>query len=330
VPELTLVRSLAPKLALLRAVAEEGNLTRAAAAVALPQPTASRWLAALSAELGTPVVVPDGRGIRLTRAGASLAAAAGRALSELASGVRQAAGEADPERGQVVLAFLYTLGEQRVPELLRAFRRRHPLVRFTLLQGPHVDLLDHVRTGRADLALTSPLPGPGEFAEALLEEQPLVVNVPPGHRVAGRAWVRMAELSGEAFVRIRAGSGLREEVDELAEAAGFTPKQAFEGQEVHTLRGLVAAGLGVAVLPVAQIALPQGVVEIPLRPRATRRVGLVWAGDRPMTPAVLAFRDFVISQAQRGRRDSIASGAEQPGDLREELPDTIDERKRHP
>jgi LysR family transcriptional regulator, transcription activator of glutamate synthase operon len=330
VPELTLVRSLAPKLALLRAVAEEGNLTRAAAAVAMPQPTASRWLAALSAELGTPVVVPDGRGIRLTRAGASLAAAAGRALSELASGVRQAAGEADPERGQVVLAFLYTLGEQRVPELLRAFRRRHPLVRFTLLQGPHVDLLDHVRTGRADLALTSPLPGPGEFAEALLEEQPLVVNVPPGHRVAGRAWVRMAELSGEAFVRIRAGSGLREEVDELAEAAGFTPKQAFEGQEVHTLRGLVAAGLGVAVLPVAQIALPQGVVEIPLRPRATRRVGLVWAGDRPMTPAVVAFRDFVISQAQRGRRDSIASGAEQPGDLREELPDTIDERKRHP
>src|SRR5215510_14452139 len=90
VSEVTVVTSLAPKLSLLRAVAEEGNLTRAAAAVGLPQPTASRWLAALSAELGTPVVVPDGRGIRLSRAGASLAAAAGRALSELASGVRQA------------------------------------------------------------------------------------------------------------------------------------------------------------------------------------------------------------------------------------------------
>ncbi|MDT5258077.1 MAG: hypothetical protein QOD10_3157 [Mycobacterium sp.] len=296
VSELTIVRSLAPKLALLRAVAEQGNLTRAAAAVGLPQPTASRWLAALSAELGTPVVVPDGRGIRLTRAGSSLAAAAGRALSELASGVRQAAGEADPERGHVVLAFLYTLGEQRVPELLRAFRRQHPHVRFTLLQGPHVELLDHVRTGRADLAFTSPLPGRGEFAEALLEEQPLVVTVPAGHRLAGRAWVRMAELSGEAFVRIRAGSGLREEVDELALAAGFTPTQAFEGSEVHTLRGLVAAGLGVAVLPVAEIALPQGVVEIPLRPGATRRIGLVWAGDRPMTPAALALRDFVTPQ----------------------------------
>jgi DNA-binding transcriptional LysR family regulator len=250
----------------------------------------------LSAELGTPVVVPDGRGIRLSRAGASLAAAADRALSELAAGVRQAAGEADPERGQVVVAFLYTLGERRVPELLRAFRQQHPRVRFTLLQGPHEELLDHVRTGRADLAFTSPPPGPGEFAGVILEEQPLVVAVSGGHRLAGRVWVRMAELAGEPFVRIRTGSGLREEVDELARAAGFTPTLAFEGEEVHTVRGLVAAGLGVAVLPAAEPAPPEGVVEIPLRPRATRRIGLIWAGDRPMTPAVLAFRDFVNSQ----------------------------------
>jgi LysR family transcriptional regulator, transcription activator of glutamate synthase operon len=297
VSEVTIVRSLAPRLALLRAVAEDGNLTRAAASVGLPQPTASRWLAALSAELGTPVVVPDGRGIRLSRAGAGLAAAADRALSELASGVRQAAGEADPERGQVVLAFLYTVGEQLVPALLRVFRREHPHVRFTLMQGPHKELLDHVRTGRADLAFTSPLPEPGEFAGVTLEQQQLVATVPTGHRLVGRAWVRMAELAGESFVGMKAGSGLREETDELAQAAGFAPALAFEGEEVHTVRGLVAAGLGVAVLPVAVPRSPDGVVEIPLRPRATRRIGLIWASDRPMTPAVLAFRDFVSSQA---------------------------------
>ena len=288
---------MAPKLALLHAVAAEGNLTRAAASVGLQQPTASRWLAALSAELGTPVVVPDGRGIRLSRAGASLAAAAGRALSELASGVRQAEEEADPERGRVVLAFLYTLGERRVPALLRAFRQQHPHVRFTLLQGPHEELLDHVRSGRADLALTSPPPGRGEFAEVALEEQQLVVTVPDGHRLAGRVWVRMAELADEALVGMKAASGLREVTDELAAAAGFTPTLAFQGEEVDTLRGLVAAGLGAAVLPVAEPAPPRGVVEIPLRPKATRRIGLIWAGDRPMAPAVLAFRDFVSSQA---------------------------------
>jgi DNA-binding transcriptional LysR family regulator len=125
----------------------------------------------------------------------------------------------------------------------------------------------------------------------------LVATVPSGHRLVGRAWVRMAELAGEPFVGIKPGSGLREEVDELAQAAGFTPKLAFEGQEVHTLRGLVAAGLGVTVLPIAESALPHGVVEIPLRPSATRRIGLIWASDRPMAPAVLAFRDFVSSHA---------------------------------
>jgi LysR family transcriptional regulator, transcription activator of glutamate synthase operon len=297
VSEVTLVVSLAPKLALLRAVAEEGNLTRAAASVGLQQPTASRWLAALSAELGTPVVVPDGRGLRLSRAGASLAAAAGRALSELAAGVRQATDEADPERGQVVLAFLSTLGEHRVPGLLRVFRREHPHVRFTLLQGSHAELLDHVRSGRADLAFTSPLPGAGEFAGVTLEEQQLVVTVPAGHRLARRVWVRLAELADEAFVGTKEASGLRAVTDELAQAAGFTPTMAFEGEEVDTLRGLVAAGLGVAVLPVAEPAPPQGVVEIPLRPRAVRRIGLIWAGDRPMAPAALTFRDFVSSQA---------------------------------
>lgn len=293
--EETLVRSLAPKLALLRAVAAEGNLTRAANALDIPQPTATRWLAALSAELGTPVVLRDGRGIRLTRAGACLADAAGRALAVLAAGLRQAAEEVDPEHGQVVLAFLHTLGELRVPGLLRAFRKEHPRVRFTLVQGAHEELLEHVRTGRADLAFTAPVPAGPEFAGITLDEQQLVVTVPVEHRLAGRARVRMAELSGEAFVGMKMGYGLRRITDELAEAAGFTPALAFEGEEVDTLRGLVAAGLGVALLPAAEPTLTPGTVEIPLRPKATRRIGLVWAAGRPLAPAVLAFREFVGS-----------------------------------
>ena len=85
-----------------------------------------------------------------------------------------------------------------------------------------------------------------------------MVTVPDGHRLAGRVWVRMAELADEAFVGIKSASGLREMTDELAAAAGFTPTLAFEGEEVDTLRGLVAAGLGAAVLPLAEPAPPQG------------------------------------------------------------------------
>jgi DNA-binding transcriptional LysR family regulator len=295
VSEETLAGSLAPKLALLHAVAEEGNLTRAAATLGVPQPTASRWLAMVSAKLGTPVVVADGRGIRLSRAGAYLAEAAGRALSVLAAGVRQAVDEGDPEHGHVVLAFMHTLGDQLVPELLRAFRREHPHVRFSLLQGPHEELLDHVRSGRADLAFTAPLPGPGEFAAITLQEQQLVVTVPTEHRLAGRARMRMADLAREPTVGMKAGYGLRQITDELAEAAGFLPMLAFEGDDVDTLRGLIAAGLGVAVLPAAKPTPRPGTVEIPLRPKATRYIGLIWGADHALTPAALAFRDFVSS-----------------------------------
>lgn len=295
--EETLAGSLAPKLALLCAVAEEGNLTRAAATLGVPQPTASRWLAMLSTELGTPVVVPDGRGIQLSRAGAYLADAAGRALSVLAAGVRQAVDEGDPERGHVVLAFMHTLGDHLVPGLLRAFRGEHPHVRFSLLQGPHDELLDHVRSGRADLAFTAPLPGPGEFAAITLEEQQLVVTVPTEHRLAARAWIRMSDLAREPSVGMKPGYGLRQITDELAEAAGFLPMLAFEGDDVDTLRGLVAAGLGVAVLPAAERTPRPGTVEIPLRPKATRHIGLIWPADRVLAPAALAFRDYVSSGA---------------------------------
>lgn len=291
-------KSLAPRLALLVALAEERNVTRAAARAGVPQPTVSRWLAALATELGTPVVRRDGRGIQLTRAGEYLAEAAEQALAVLSRGCRRALAEADPEQGEVVLAFLHTMGELRIPALLREFRADHPRVRFTLMQGAKEEVLEHLRAGVVDLALTSPLPPAPEFDSAQVDQQELVVTVPAGHRLAGRGGVRVGELAQELFVGTKAGFGLRQLTDELCASAGFTPTYSFEGDEVDTLRGLVAAGLGVAILPTAEWVLPPNVVEISLRPKASRSIGLAWVAARPLTPSVLAFRDFVVRQAQ--------------------------------
>lgn len=290
-----LAGSLAPRLALLRAIAEEEHLTRAALRLGIPQPTASRWLAALTDQVGAPVVVRDGRGIRLSRLGEDLADAAGQALGVLESGCRRVVEEADPERGHVVLAFLHTMGESRVPELLRAFRARHPDVRFTLHQGAHEDTLGLVRSGRADLALTSPLPPAEEFDMFRVAEQELVMTVPTEHRLAGRGSVRLSELDGEPFVGLKPGYGLRGMTDDLCQAAGFRPTLAFEGEECDTLRGLVAAGLGVAVLPAAETSPAGGPVELSLSPPSTREIGLVWAAGRPLGPSAAVFRDFVTT-----------------------------------
>lgn len=294
--------SLAPRLGLLREVAAEGNLTRAADRLGVPQPTATRWLASLGTRLGVPITTRAGRGIALTRAGRHLADAATRALAELETGCRQALEEADPERGQVALGFLHTMGGVRVPELLRAFRTAHPEVRFMLSQGGHQELLRQVRAGAVDLALTAPVPVDSPDLAALpLSRQPVVVAVPSGHRLARRRRVTLMELADEQFVGLKPGFGIRQITDRLFAAAGFVPKLAFEGEEADTLRGLIAAGLGVALLPSSEPAPPPGVVELTLSPPVYRTIGLVWVAERPLPPAALAFREFAAAQRNDAR-----------------------------
>jgi DNA-binding transcriptional LysR family regulator len=296
-PAQALAETLAPKLALLRAVAEEGHLTRAAQRLGIPQPTASRWLAELAEQVGAPVVVRDGRGIRCSRIGAALADGAGRALAVLEGACRQVVEQADPERGQVALAFLHTMGESRVPALMRAFLVDRPRVRFTLRQGPHEDTLGWLRSGAADLALTSPPPKGPEFEATVVAEQALMATLPAHHRLAGRRRLRLSELAGEPFVGFKPGYGLRGITDELCAEAGFVPALAFEGEDADTVRGLVAAGLGVAVLPAAE-RLSADVVELPLTPGASREIGLVRAADRALPPAAAAFHRFVLDTRQ--------------------------------
>lgn len=289
-----LATALAPRLALLAAVAEEGHLTRAAHRLHIPQPTASRWLAELAELIGAPVVVKDGRGIRCSRLGARLAEGATRAMTDLEAACRDVVEQADPERGQVALAFLHTMGEHRVPALLRDFRTEHPRIRFTLRQGAQKETLDWLRTDEVDLALTSPIPTDPTFETARVAEQELVVTVPTGHPLATRDHLRLSELEPEPFVGFKKGYGLRKITEELCQAAGFAPTLAFEGEEVDTLRGLVAAGLGVAVLPRAERQHNPDVAEVPLTPPAKRDIGLVWTTDRPLPPAPTAFRKFVL------------------------------------
>ncbi|PRX44256.1 DNA-binding transcriptional LysR family regulator [Prauserella shujinwangii] len=303
---------LAPHAALLAALRDTGNVTRAAELLGVPQPTASRRIAALGDLLGAPLTAPSGRGIRLTRAGALLAEAAERAVGVLRGGVRSAREEIEPERGHVVLGFLHLLGRSLVPGLLRDFRARHPHVRFSLEQGSRQDILDRLAAAEIDLALVAPPPDDPALASGTLAEQELFLSVPADHRLAGRRRIQVGELAGEEFVQLEPGYGLRRITDELCARAGFTPKVAFEGQESDTVRGLVAAGLGVALLPKFEPGAPAGVVEVPLRPRVTRAIGLVWPAHPPLSPAVAGFRDFVLAQAEKDTASSTSVRAAKP------------------
>jgi DNA-binding transcriptional LysR family regulator len=297
--------SLAPRLAVLRALAQEEHVTRVAEVVGLPQPTVSRWLTAIGEELGAPVVEKVGRGVRLTRAGRLLADAAERSMAVLEAGWRQASEEVDPERGQVVVGFLHLLGRSLVPELVRGFREAHPHVRFRLVQNSRQAVLDQLARGDIDLALVAPPPDEPEFTTALLHDQELVLAVPATHRLAGRAEVRPAELADDDFVVLEHGYGMRQITDDLCAAAGFTPRVTFEGQEIETLRGLVAAGLGVALLTRSEVTATPDVVELPVTPRVTRTFALAWRAAIPLPPAVTAFRDHAMTRVSTTRTPRV-------------------------
>ena len=292
-----LVGLLAPRLQQFAAVARSEHVTRASEALGVPQPTLSRSIARLEADLGVALFVRTGRRVRLTRAGALLLEHVERALHELEAGVRTAVGEASPEGGRVALGFLHTLGAVAVPRLLRAFRDQRPHVRFDLVQDSHDVLLARLREGRLDLVLTSPLPDDDDLETHALQEQELLLAVPPGHRLAACQRVRLAEAAAEQFVGMEPGYGLRRTTDAWCREAGFTPSLAFEGEEIDTLRGLVAAGLGVALLPPETPRGASGVVEVAVSaPRTTRTLGLVRVRRRPRTAPVGAFGAFVLDQ----------------------------------
>lgn len=290
---------LSPRLAWFAAVARYEHVTRAAHELGVPQSTLSRAMARLEADLGVALFARHGRAVRLTRAGQTFRRAAERALAEVERAAESVREDADPEGGRVAFGFLHTLGAETVPALLSSFRAAHPRVRFQLVQTYGEAMLEQLRAGELDLCLTSPVPQVPGVAARRLDEQRLRLVVPAGHRLAPRKRVRLAEVSGDLFVTLEPGYGLRRITDALCAEAGFTPRIAFEGEEAETLRGLVAAGLGVALLPPPAVPRP-GVSELDvLGGRAVREIGLAWLDGHPDPPPVAAFKSFLL--ARRGR-----------------------------
>lgn len=141
-----------------------------------------------------------------------------------------------------------------------------------------------------------PVPDYPDLVARRLDEQKLRLVVPEDHRLATRKRIRLVEAADELFVTLEPGYGLRRITDALCTEAGFTPKVAFEGEEAETLRGLVAAGLGVALLPPPAVPRP-GVVELTVTaPRAVREIGVAWLDGHVDTPPVAAFKKFLLSR----------------------------------
>ncbi|MHB8148024.1 MAG: LysR substrate-binding domain-containing protein, partial [Vulcanimicrobiaceae bacterium] len=193
--------------------------------------------------------------------------------------------------------FAHALATRIVPDLIAAFRAQHPRARFQLLQDASHIILAELEAGDVDLALVSPVPPASERIESVqLASEELFLVVPREHRFANRQAVNLTELRDDTFVCLREGYGLRTLTDTFCAQAGFTPKIAFEGEEIATLRGLVAVGLGVAIIPAALAPIEDAPPNIRItEPVCRRSIGLMWEPARYQPELTQQFRHHVMT-----------------------------------
>jgi LysR family transcriptional regulator, transcription activator of glutamate synthase operon len=295
-------------------VADGTTVTEVSELEGVTQPGVSRALARLEAQVGTPLLRRSGRILRVTHAGMTFKRHVDIALHHLDDGIAAVTELLEPDTGVVSLAFQQSLGTWLVPSLVGTFRAAHPRVRFHLTQvrdealssaledsGP-----DRGRDGDwADLEIGTRRPADPAIESRLVAVEPLRVALPRGHELAGRPGIELAELAELPFVALRPASGLRRMGDELCRAAGFQPDVVFEGDDLSTVRGFVAAGLGVAIVPAPREGSPEAAAG-PVRyleirgAWAAREIILSWSADRRLLPAAEQFRRHVIGRAEAG------------------------------
>ncbi|BCY07679.1 LysR family transcriptional regulator [Actinoplanes sp. L3-i22] len=289
------------QLSYVEAVARYGGFTRAAERLHVAQSAVSAQIRALEAELGVALFARTTRRVALTPAGEMFVARARRILAEL-DGARLEMGEITAVvTGRVTVGATTVLGPFDLPGALARFHDRFPGIALRLRSGLVTGLLGALDNGEVDLVV-GPVHAdlPARFEALPLADEQLVLALPPGHPLGGAGRITLGELRDEPFVCLGAGSGLRWILDQAARTAGFTAKVQFETHSPQSIRELVAAGLGVALLARSVAEKDQG-PAITVRnlhaPPPHPPIGVIHHRDRPLTPAVQACRHVLVEQA---------------------------------
>lgn len=262
----------------------------------------SRALSSLEAEMGTPLLRRSGRTLELTSAGRDFEHHVVRALRALDDGIAAVQQRLDPESGTISLAFQPSLGTWLVPDLVRSFSRARPGVAVQLT-SKHDNELDPAVGPRSDVELeltTRPTQDPTIRWRVLVRET-LLLAVGPQHPWSGRGAVDLAEAADQVFVATHPMSHLWEATQHLCRRAGFTPRVGLVCEDLPTTRAFVAAGLGVAVLPVPDAWVPthEGLHLLRLQdPDAYRDVRIAWSTERPLMPSAELFLDHAVQVLQ--------------------------------
>ena len=298
------------------AVAETGSFTRAAHRCFVVQSALSHQIARLEGELGTRLFERTSRQVRVTAAGEAFLGPAREALAAIERARGEVAAAGSEIRGRLSIGTITPLTAVDLPDLLAAYRDRHPAVHVTLRARLVRDLLQEVREHACDLAFvdTRPEGPPAGLAGRVLAREDLVAIVPHGHRLAGAAHVTPARLAEEDMVDMPPGSGIRRHNDAAFAAAGATRTVAFEADTMALLEQLVGRGLGIGLVPAATAARMPAVTAVAATGVPPRTVRAVWIPSAA-SPAARAFLQLLRERTPEAPLEEDGSREGDPAPL---------------
>ncbi|MGW0534899.1 LysR family transcriptional regulator [Streptomyces sp. NPDC003032] len=281
-----------------QAVARYEHISRAAEELRVAQPSLSRAIARLEADLGSTLFDRQGRRIRLNQYGAIFLRHVDRALSELDDGRRAVREGRDTGLGRVSVASETLL---TITPLLASFRAAYPRADVRLFQSNAEDMDRRLRAREVDFCVASqPLTG-ANLESVELSREEVLLAVPLGHWLDGRERVTIPEIADEPFVTTRTGHWQRALLDRLFASEGLTPLLTCEGDEPAASQDMISAGLGIGLIPAvsrqvrSHMRVPVAWVHVDA-PDCHRVLTLVWNRDTYLSEAALKFREFTTSR----------------------------------
>ena len=228
-------------------LADTRHFTRAAERCNLSQSAFSHLIRRLEQDAGVPLFNRNTRNVALTAEGELLAEHARRLLADIDASFGELKDRAALRRGRVSVAALPSLCADLLPRLFARYQGRYPGISLHLYDRLSDGCLDLLKEGRVDFAITAPGPGLREFESRLLVSERFYLVCPRTHRLAARRRVALSDLGGEVLVSMARSSSVRQHIDRVL--ADTVRHSTFEVEHLATLAGLIAHGLGVALVP---------------------------------------------------------------------------------
>lgn len=285
------------------ALADLRHFGKAADACFVSQPTLSTQIRKLEDELGVTLIERAPRKVMLTTTGQDVVVRARRILAEVEQMKETARRSQDPESGTLRLGVFPTLGPYLLPHVLPKLQLRFPNLELLLVEEKSDVLLARLRDGKLDAALLAlPIHDEQLHAEFLFEE-PFVLAAPAQHPLASRTMLSMDELGGETVLLLEDGHCLRDQALDVCRLSGANEKAGFRATSLETLRQMVAAGIGVTLLPALSVhepvVQPANIRLVNFRaPVPSRQIALAWRRSSAMDGFLHAFADALGALAR--------------------------------